>query len=45
MNGTDTLFVSGILAIHGVLYIYGEWYWRVGKGKAKKLARAARRRR
>lgn len=43
MNGTDSLVISAILGWHFLLWLYGEWYWRVGKGKAKKLARQARR--
>jgi hypothetical protein len=37
MSVTDQMFISGVLTSWAVLNIYGEWYWRCGKGKAKRL--------
>lgn len=42
MTITDQLFIAGVLIGWLILNIYGEWYWRVGKGKAKRLRKRAK---
>jgi hypothetical protein len=37
MSSTDGLVFAGLASIAFVINVYGEWYWRLGKGKVKKL--------